>query len=87
VVSVRLSSHYVLIAINGLELTIRKDYYTGVIYEVVTEGSAPPSVTETDGQKTASKRKKSTVNGADEDRSNDPTVGVGSVAAGGRYDE
>ncbi|KAF2435754.1 histidyl-tRNA synthetase [Tothia fuscella] len=59
------------------------DYYTGVIYEVVTEGSAPPAA----GGKTASKNKKPTTNGADEDRSNDPTVGVGSVAAGGRYDE
>jgi histidyl-tRNA synthetase len=63
------------------------DYYTGVIYEVVTEGSAPPSVTATEGQKTSSKKKKPSTNGADEDRSNDPTVGVGSVAAGGRYDE
>ncbi|QIW96228.1 hypothetical protein AMS68_001746 [Peltaster fructicola] len=54
------------------------DYYTGVIYEVVTEGSAPSS---TDKQK---KPKKSA--DGEEDRSNDPTVGVGSVAAGGRYD-
>ena len=50
------------------------DYYTGVIYEVVTEGSAPVGGTA---------KKKS--NG-DEDRSDDPTIGVGSVAAGGRYD-
>ena len=50
------------------------DYYTGVIYEVVTEGSAPPG---------GSAKKRS--NG-DDDRSNDPTIGVGSVAAGGRYD-
>lgn len=62
------------------------DYYTGVIYEVVTEGSAPPSVTNPEAQKAPSKKKKQT-NGADEDRSNDPTIGVGSVAAGGRYDE
>ncbi|KAF7198582.1 Histidine--tRNA ligase, mitochondrial [Pseudocercospora fuligena] len=66
------------------------DYYTGVIYEVVTEGSAPQT---SEGQaiqqegKRASKPKKgpSNVDG-EEDRSNDPTVGVGSVAAGGRYD-
>lgn len=58
------------------------DYYTGVIYEVVTEGSAPP--TQAGGAKKESKPKKP-VDG-DEDRSNDPTVGVGSVAAGGRYD-
>lgn len=54
------------------------DYYTGVIYEVVTEGSAPSS---TDKQK----KSKKPADG-EEDRSNDPTVGVGSVAAGGRYD-
>nr|POF26010.1 histidine--trna ligase, mitochondrial [Quercus suber] len=54
------------------------DYYTGVIYEVVTEGSAPSS-------SGAQKPKKASANG-DEDRSNDPSIGVGSVAAGGRYD-
>ncbi|KJY02475.1 histidyl-trna synthetase like protein [Zymoseptoria brevis] len=53
------------------------DYYTGVIYEVITEGSAGKS-------KDSSKPKKPI--DADEDRSNDPSVGVGSVAAGGRYD-
>jgi histidyl-tRNA synthetase len=66
------------------------DYYTGVIYEVVTEGSAPQTA---EGQalqqagKKESKPKKhaSNVDG-DEDRSNDPSVGVGSIAAGGRYD-
>ncbi|KAB8670369.1 hypothetical protein FH972_026282 [Carpinus fangiana] len=52
------------------------DYYTGVIYEVVTEGSAGKAGAK--GKKTASK---------DDDRSNDPAVGVGSVAAGGRYDD
>ena len=60
------------------------DYYTGVIYEVVTEGSAPQT---TEGQKLqqGGKKVKKAAEG-DEDRSNDPTVGVGSVAAGGRYD-
>ena len=60
------------------------DYYTGVIYEVVTEGSAPQT---SEGQSTGkreSRPKKHT--DADEDRSNDPSIGVGSVAAGGRYD-
>jgi len=66
------------------------DYYTGVIYEVVTEGSAPGSA---EGKKLQSKAKKESkpkdksVADADEDRSNDPSVGVGSIAAGGRYDE
>lgn len=60
------------------------DYYTGVIYEVVTEGSAP-SASKGDLAKKSKKEKKSA--DPDEDRSNDPTLGVGSVAAGGRYDE
>lgn len=66
------------------------DYYTGVIYEVITEGSAPQT---NEGQKVQQKAKKETksknnpnVDG-DEDRSNDPSVGVGSIAAGGRYDK
>ncbi|EMC94977.1 hypothetical protein BAUCODRAFT_72563 [Baudoinia panamericana UAMH 10762] len=50
-----------------LSLARGLDYYTGVIYEVITEGSRPQTSEE-------------------EDRSNDPSVGVGSVAAGGRYD-
>ena len=66
------------------------DYYTGVIYEVVTEGSSPQT---REGQKLQSAGKKesksqkhaSNVDG-EEDRSNDPSVGIGSVAAGGRYD-
>lgn len=69
-----------------LSLARGLDYYTGVIYEVVTEGSAPATVVNGDeaaAQKTAKKPKKAT---EDDDRSDDPTVGVGSVAAGGRYD-
>ncbi|KAH6978300.1 hypothetical protein EDB82DRAFT_433283 [Fusarium venenatum] len=69
-----------------LSLARGLDYYTGLIYEVVTQGSAPEV---TPGQeKTDSKpsKKKSKKGGEDEDRSDDPTVGVGSVAAGGRYD-
>jgi histidyl-tRNA synthetase len=49
-----------------LSLARGLDYYTGVIYEVITEGSAPP--------KNAAK-------------GSEAAVGVGSVAAGGRYDE
>lgn len=60
------------------------DYYTGVIYEVVTEGSAP-SASAKDVAKKEKKQKKNA--DPDEDRSDDPTIGVGSVAAGGRYDE
>lgn len=66
----------------NLSLARGLDYYTGVIFEVVTEGSAPPSTTDPRAQKSMKKTKE-----FDEDRSNDPSLGVGSVAAGGRYDE
>jgi histidyl-tRNA synthetase len=68
------------------------DYYTGVIYEVVTEGSAPiiangggggGGTTAQNVQRSSKKEKKVD---ADEDQSDDPSIGVGSVAAGGRYD-
>ena len=68
----------------NLSLARGLDYYTGVIYEVVTEGSAPSTAT---GQKLQKAAKKEKFGEFDEDRSNDPSVGVGSVAAGGRYDE
>ncbi|QSS52208.1 histidyl-tRNA synthetase [Histoplasma capsulatum var. duboisii H88] len=64
------------------------DYYTGVIYEVVTEGSAPAAAPPT-GEEAQNIRKKSkgkAMHDDDDDRSNDPSIGVGSVAAGGRYD-
>lgn len=81
-----------------LSLARGLDYYTGVIYEIVTEGSAPPlqqsslPSTSSDApeaqklQKSGKKDKSKTGNLEDDDRSNDPTLGVGSVAAGGRYD-
>ena len=67
----------------NLSLARGLDYYTGVIFEVVTEGSAPPTAS---GQKAPRQPKKEKFKDGDEDRSNDPSVGVGSVAAGGRYD-
>ncbi|KAI6354734.1 hypothetical protein MCOR25_008463 [Pyricularia grisea] len=99
-----------------LSLARGLDYYTGVIYEVVTEGSAPavapkPTNGETEAKAsgeavapTAGATQPGTENAAhapndtkrkapkkkqlseDDDRSDDPTVGVGSIAAGGRYD-
>ncbi len=64
------------------------DYYTGVIYEVVTEGSAPSSTEGQTLQRDAKKEKKHKRDAeADDDRSADPSIGVGSIAAGGRYDE
>lgn len=71
-----------------LSLARGLDYYTGVIYEVVTEGSAPTvqaSSAEAQALQKSGKKDKSK-NLEDDDRSNDPTLGVGSVAAGGRYD-
>jgi histidyl-tRNA synthetase len=63
------------------------DYYTGVIYEVVTEGSAGVQASAADaGEPAKSGKKGKGKPSEDEDRSNDPTLGVGSVAAGGRYD-
>jgi histidyl-tRNA synthetase len=55
--------------------------------EVVTEGSAPAVRLEgAEKSKKAAKKKGSAAGDADEDRSNDPSIGVGSIAAGGRYD-
>ncbi|KAM3077043.1 Cytoplasmic and mitochondrial histidine tRNA synthetase [Clarireedia jacksonii] len=71
-----------------LSLARGLDYYTGVIYEVVTEGSAPLATTSAATAappKPSKKPSKGSVD-PDEDRSSDPSVGVGSVAAGGRYD-
>ena len=67
----------------NLSLARGLDYYTGVIYEVVTEGSSPSS---TSSKKLTHPPSKPKSNDPDEDRSNDPSVGVGSIAAGGRYD-
>ncbi|KAI9886793.1 MAG: putative ubiquinone biosynthesis monooxygenase [Watsoniomyces obsoletus] len=77
-----------------LSLARGLDYYTGVIFEVVTEGSAPSALSSSsppNEEHTSSKKSrrgpKPTDNDPDEDRSADPSVGVGSIAAGGRYDE
>ncbi|KAE8549135.1 hypothetical protein EYB25_007650 [Talaromyces marneffei] len=71
-----------------LSLARGLDYYTGVIYEVVTEGSAPTAATSAPEAKNLqrSAKKSKAPKGEDDDRSNDPTIGVGSIAAGGRYD-
>ncbi|RDW78095.1 putative HTS1-histidine--tRNA ligase [Coleophoma crateriformis] len=68
-----------------LSLARGLDYYTGVIYEIVTEGSKGSEVVASTGAPPKSSKKSKTAD-ADEDRSSDPSVGVGSVAAGGRYD-
>ncbi|KAI0600309.1 histidyl-tRNA synthetase, class IIa [Biscogniauxia sp. FL1348] len=69
-----------------LSLARGLDYYTGVIYEVVTEGSAPSSTPGAADVVSAPNKKSKASTDPDEDRSSDPSIGVGSVAAGGRYD-
>jgi histidyl-tRNA synthetase len=71
-----------------LSLARGLDYYTGVIYEVVTEGSAPVTTKSkaSAGPPKPSKTLPKAGADVDEDRSSDPSVGVGSIAAGGRYD-
>lgn len=72
-----------------LSLARGLDYYTGLIYEAVTDVSAPPPSTEQQegaaGDSKAAKKKKAKA-GLDED-DNSENVGVGSVMAGGRYDQ
>ncbi|SGY50525.1 BQ5605_C001g00893 [Microbotryum silenes-dioicae] len=82
-----------------LSLARGLDYYTGIIYEAVTEGSAPPppsstaALPSTDPSSAASagptpKPKAAATIGADgEPELDESMVGVGSIAAGGRYDE
>lgn len=72
----------------NLSLARGLDYYTGLIFEVITEGSAPPSITtKTKKPPPPLTAKSSKSDDLDEDRSNDPSIGIGSVAGGGRYDE
>jgi histidyl-tRNA synthetase len=85
------------------------DYYTGIIYEAITEASAPPTIaptpsvpapdaasssTPTSGDAKSQSKSKSkgkgkqpadTAAGAS-DEPDENSVGVGSIAAGGRYD-
>lgn len=63
------------------------DYYTGIIYEAVTAASAPPpQLTAEEIAEKAKADKKKKKSKADEDEDNSENVGVGSIAAGGRYD-
>lgn len=65
-----------------LSLARGLDYYTGIIYEAVTEGSAPPPPS---SLPSSSKPKPKKPLG--EDEVDESSVGVGSIAAGGRYDD
>ncbi len=55
------------------------DYYTGVIYEVVTEGSAPAAPATEENKAKVPKKKGGKPGDADEDRSDDPTLGIGKL--------
>ncbi|OBA19214.1 histidine tRNA synthetase [Metschnikowia bicuspidata var. bicuspidata NRRL YB-4993] len=63
-----------------LSLARGLDYYTGLIYEAVTSASAPP----TNAEELKARSKKDSKEKEVEDASE--YVGVGSIAAGGRYD-
>lgn len=78
------------------------DYYTGLIYEAITEASAPPGFKAANAFADASNdpapapapapetkkdKKRKPANGEEEEEEIDESkVGVGSIAAGGRYD-
>ncbi|GAK67396.1 histidyl-tRNA synthetase [Moesziomyces antarcticus] len=71
-----------------LSLARGLDYYTGLIYEAVTAASAPPGFSgEAAAQDKAPEKKSKKKKSADgEEEVDESTVGVGSIAAGGRYD-
>ena len=67
------------------------DYYTGIIYEAITEASAPPSISTNPPVPTSvppsnTNKPNKTKLPATEDGVDESSVGVGSIAAGGRYD-
>jgi histidyl-tRNA synthetase len=70
------------------------DYYTGIIYEAVHQSSAPPGMktqpavpAEASSSAPAKAPKKKVATNGEEEEVDESTVGVGSIAAGGRYDE
>jgi histidyl-tRNA synthetase len=84
-----------------LSLARGLDYYTGIIYEAIVEASAPPgfspnpavpptsadpSSSTTPAPKPAKKPKKRAAADGEEEEIDESQVGVGSIAAGGRYD-
>ncbi|KAH0579167.1 Histidyl-tRNA synthetase [Termitomyces sp. J132] len=69
-----------------LSLARGLDYYTGIIYEAIVEASAPPGFKDASPAPPPSKKSKKPKTGDDEDEVDESQVGVGSIAAGGRYD-
>jgi histidyl-tRNA synthetase len=81
-----------------LSLARGLDYYTGIIYEVVVEASAPPGLATANALASSAsnepttapaqkKKPKAKAAAEDEDEIDESQVGVGSIAAGGRYDD
>lgn len=75
------------------------DYYTGIIYEAIVEASAPPGFKQADTLASTEgvdptpapkpdpkKKPKKKVDEEGEEEIDESQVGVGSIAAGGRYD-
>lgn len=75
------------------------DYYTGIIYEAIVEASAPPGFKAANASLSSDapapappalapkkKSKKPASNENDEEEVDESQIGVGSIAAGGRYD-
>ena len=67
------------------------DYYTGIIYEAITDASAPPSIStnppvSSSVPSSSTNKPKKSKTPAIEDGVDESSVGVGSIAAGGRYD-
>lgn len=67
------------------------DYYTGIIYEAIVEASAPPGFNvnppvEPSVAPAPKKKSGKKTTDADEEEVDENSVGVGSIAAGGRYD-
>ena len=75
------------------------DYYTGIIYEAIVEASAPPGFKQADilastegvdptpaPKPDPKKKPKKKVDEEGEEEIDESQVGVGSIAAGGRYD-
>lgn len=73
-----------------LSLARGLDYYTGIIYEAVTEGSAPPAFAASETTAlpamTEKPKKNKSKDAEGEEELDENSVGVGSIAAGGRYD-
>lgn len=79
---------YLLQISFDLSLARGLDYYTGVVYEAVVEASAPPGfgIDAVQDEPTADKKTKRSRKKGDDDEVDESSVGVGSIAAGGRYD-